>query len=303
MTQLCIVTLILTLICPAFATAQAEHRQFTENGVRLHYTALGTGTPVVLVHGYTSSSASWLENGIAENLALDHKVLVLDARGHGRSDKPHTPSSYGRQMAADVIALLDHENLDSAHLVGYSMGGLLTLKAITLAPERFRSAVIGGQGWDGQGTGLGDEIVEAIAISLENGRGIEPLMRALTPASTPLSEAQLDDAAALINQTNDPKALAAVIRSADGWIADLTSMQANPVPAIAVVGDRDPLIAAARNLAGNLANLQRLEVLIGATHVAVVRDPAYAEKFGSLIKSFISSVELESEPAPLSVSD
>ena len=60
---------------------------------------MGEGIPVVLVHGYTSSGASWLSNGIAETLAKNHFVLVLDARGHGKSDKPHSVDAYGAHMA------------------------------------------------------------------------------------------------------------------------------------------------------------------------------------------------------------
>jgi pimeloyl-ACP methyl ester carboxylesterase len=204
-------------------------------------------------------------------------------------------------MAADVIALLDHEKIEKAHLVGYSMGGLLTLQAITMAPDRFLSAVIGGQGWTGRGVGQDNGLAEQIASALESGRGIEPLMRALNPEGAPQpSREQMKTMNDLIMKGNDARALAAVIRSADGWLADRTEMLANPVPAMAVVGDRDPLIAAARNLAGNLANLQRLEIIIGATHAAVVRDATYAPEFGQLIARFVASVD---ESAQITTSD
>ena len=124
--------------------ANGQEKYFHAGDVRLHYSVLGEGSPVVLVHGFTSSGATWQQSGIAQTLAARHRVLLLDARGHGQSDKPHSSNAYGERMASDVIALLDHEGVSQAHLVGYSMGGLLTLKAITLAPQRFVSAVVGG---------------------------------------------------------------------------------------------------------------------------------------------------------------
>lgn len=284
--------LLVLWLLAANALAEPETRRFEVDGVALHYVVMGQGTPIVLVHGYTSSGASWLSNGIAERLAGDHRVLVLDARGHGKSGKPHNVDAYGTQMAADVVALLDHEGIERAHLVGYSMGGLLTLKAITLAPDRFTSAVIGGQGWAGDSVGLGENLTEQIAEALESGRGIEPLLHALTPAGAPpMTDEQIEAANTYIVEQNDPLALAAVIRSAGGWTADPAAMQANPVPAIAVIGDRDPLITSARNLAGNLANFHRLEVLVGAEHGAVVRDPAYAARFGEIIMEFVAAVD------------
>ncbi len=284
--------LLLAWLFATFALAAPQSQRFEVDGVRLHYLSIGEGTPVVLVHGYTSSAASWVNNGIAALLAQHYRVLVLDARGHGESDKPHDPKAYGAQMAADVIALLDHEGIEQAHLGGYSMGGLLTLKAITMAPDRFLSAVIGGQGWTGNDVGLGEGLTEEIAVALENGRGIEPLIHALNPeGAPPVPEAQIEAMAKFIETQNDPLALAAVIRSTAGWLPDRAAIAQNPVPSIAVVGDRDPLISAARNLAGNLANFQRLEVLVGATHGGVVRDPAYAARFGEAMLRFLASVE------------
>ena len=286
------VLIVFWLLTTSVLAATAEVRRLEVDGIGLHYDAMGEGTPVVLVHGYTSAGDSWLNNGIAATLAEHHRVLVLDARGHGRSDKPHNVDAYGTKMAADVVALLDHEGIERAHLVGYSMGGLLVLKAVTLAPDRFASVVIGGQGWAGDSVGLDPNLTEQIAEALENGRGIEPLLVALNPeGAPPMTREQIDAANEFIIQQNDPLALAAVIRSAGGWTADLAAMQANPVPAIAVIGDRDPLITSARNLAGNLANFRRLEVLVGATHGAVVRDPDYAARFGNIIVEFVGSIE------------
>ena len=80
------------------------------DGVRIHYFELGRdGTPVILIHGYTANAeGKWIKPGIAQALAGKHRVIAMDARGHGRSDKPHDPAKYGPRMATDVIELMDH---------------------------------------------------------------------------------------------------------------------------------------------------------------------------------------------------
>ena len=70
------------------------------DGIRIHYMEAGSGTPVVLLHGYTSSTeGSWFSNGIAAALAQNHRVVGIDARGHGRSEKPHDPQKYASPQA------------------------------------------------------------------------------------------------------------------------------------------------------------------------------------------------------------
>ena len=116
------VLIVFWLLTTSVLAATSEVRRFEVDGIALNYVAMGEGTPVVLVHGYTSAGDSWLNNGVAATLAEHHRVLVLDARGHGRSDKPHDVDAYGTKMAADLVALLDHEGIERAHLVGYLDG-------------------------------------------------------------------------------------------------------------------------------------------------------------------------------------
>jgi len=80
---------------------------------------------VVLLHGYTSCcDASWFADGMAKELARTHRVIGIDARGHGRSEKPYDPAKYdGDRMPRDVIEVLDELGVQKAHFHGYSMGG------------------------------------------------------------------------------------------------------------------------------------------------------------------------------------
>ena len=74
----------------AFAQEQPEHKYFTtKDGVKIHFMTIGKGTPVILIHGYTGSAeGNWFRNGIAVALAKTHRVIAIDCRNHGRSDKP-----------------------------------------------------------------------------------------------------------------------------------------------------------------------------------------------------------------------
>jgi pimeloyl-ACP methyl ester carboxylesterase len=113
--------------------------------VRIHYLRAGErGSWVVLIHGYTGSAeGNWFANGIAEALAEKHRVVALDCRNHGRSDKPN-PGGPGR--AKDVIELMNHLGIERAHIHGYSMGGFLTSRLLGYIPQRFITATFGGSG-------------------------------------------------------------------------------------------------------------------------------------------------------------
>ncbi len=135
----------LTVVCPS-AAAVAE--EFDSAGVKIYYTEQGSGPPVVLVHGYLASGAlNWGVPGVTKLLAPDYRLIVIDNRGHGKSDKPRDVAQYGEVMAEDVVRLLDHLKIDKAHVVGYSMGGMITLKLLATRPDRLLSGVVAGMGW------------------------------------------------------------------------------------------------------------------------------------------------------------
>ena len=123
-----------------------QHGEFTaSDGTKIHYLRAGdTGSWVVLIHGYTGSAeGNWFANGIAQALAVNHRVVALDCRNHGRSDKPQ-PGGPGR--AKDVIELMNHLGIERAHIHGYSMGGMITSRLLGHIPERIITATFGGSG-------------------------------------------------------------------------------------------------------------------------------------------------------------
>ena len=96
---------------PARLSAQSalQDRYFDSNGVRIRYVEAGTGTPIVLVHGFTRNiETNWMETGVLSALTRRHRVIAVDLRGHGKSGKPHDPRAYEEAVHLDVMNLMDH---------------------------------------------------------------------------------------------------------------------------------------------------------------------------------------------------
>jgi pimeloyl-ACP methyl ester carboxylesterase len=256
---------------------RAEDFFFDSAGVRIHYVVEGKGEPVVLVHGFAVDIASnWAEPGIIKGLADRYQVIAIDNRGHGRSDKPHDPQQYGVNMVSDVTRLLDHLNIQKAHIVGYSMGGNIAGVFLTDHPERVRTAILGATPWVGA-DGLPARVVWAnqLAESLEQGRGIGPHIIRLTPRDErPPSAEQVEAISNMVLQPNDALALAAVMRGSARLYASEAKLRANQLPVLAIVGERDPVKAEVDNLVGALGNV-KLVVIPGANHMSAFGRPEF----------------------------
>ena len=114
-------------------------------GVRIHYEVEGDGPPLVLMHWGFVNLEAWRICGYVEALKSDYRLVMLDARGHGASDKPHDPDAYtAKWWVSDVVAVLDDLSISKAHYLGYSLGGGIGYAIAKYAPERFHSLVIGG---------------------------------------------------------------------------------------------------------------------------------------------------------------
>ena len=143
---------LLSLVAGAALTfvsaSSARADEFSSDGVKIHYIIEGKGEPVILIHGlYSSARMNWEMPGITAELAKHHRVIALDCRGHGQSGKPAAEGAYGTNMVEDVVRLMDHLHIAKAQVAGYSMGGMITMKFLTMHPERVSSAVLGGMGW------------------------------------------------------------------------------------------------------------------------------------------------------------
>lgn len=144
--RIAIASLILVSI-PFVAEAKEPKDGYfeTSDGINIHYMTLGKkGSWVVLIHGYTdSANRMWFRTGVGQALAKNHRVVAIDNRNHGKSDKPE-PRGSGK--VEDVIELMDLLKIDKAHIHGYSMGGGITARLLATNPERFITAAFGGSG-------------------------------------------------------------------------------------------------------------------------------------------------------------
>lgn len=115
------------------------------NGISIHYRVEGDGPPLVLLHGITDSSETWYERGYVAALKPKYRLVLIDARGHGQSDKPHDPQFYTTEkLASDIVAALDDLGMKTAAYWGYSRGGWTGFALARHALDRVACFVIGG---------------------------------------------------------------------------------------------------------------------------------------------------------------
>jgi pimeloyl-ACP methyl ester carboxylesterase len=205
--------------------------------------------PVFLLHGFPSDSqTSWIEPGTTQTLADEgREVFAVDLRGHGLSDKPHNPDSYGEtRMSEDLIELWDSLGLDQVDLVGHSMGAVVAL--ITSASDRrIRRLVLSGIGryqleYDGGPLPHFDSEGFADALSADDPSDI-------TDSELKEFREEIDDSA------NDRHALAAhleVIHRDPFAFADITA------PTLVIAGEDDTISPQPELLAAAIPNGQSL---------------------------------------------
>ena len=117
-----------------------------DGGVRLYYEEAGAGVPMVFVHEFAGEAASWIPQ--VRFFARRYRTIAYNARGYPPSDVPEDLAAYSQMHAVhDIRGVLDHLQIDRAHIVGLSMGGFATLHFGLTYPERALSLVVGGAGY------------------------------------------------------------------------------------------------------------------------------------------------------------
>jgi pimeloyl-ACP methyl ester carboxylesterase len=116
------------------------------HGVKIHYEVEGKGPPIILQHGIAGSGETWRSFGYVKDLSKDYRLILVDARGHGLSDKPHVKEAYRADiMASDYTAILDELKIPKSYYFGYSMGGRIGFGCIARYDlSRFDAIIIGG---------------------------------------------------------------------------------------------------------------------------------------------------------------
>ncbi|HEV8596442.1 MAG TPA: alpha/beta hydrolase [Candidatus Dormibacteraeota bacterium] len=229
---------------------------FDSDGVRLHFEVDGPerGMPLVAVHGFASDyQLNWVGSRWQETLTnAGFRVIGLDCRGHGHSDKPHDPAAYAVYvMARDVVRLLDHLDVDTAAYLGYSMGARIGLEVVLDAPDRVSRAVLGGIGAAG---------------AIDRTGAIARALRAGEATDDPVAQTFYKFASA--RPINDLQALAACIEGLQPD-ANPSRLAAIKTPILIVVGDQDQIARGAPELV-ELIPSSRLVTIAGRDHMSAV---------------------------------
>ncbi|HUK33630.1 MAG TPA: alpha/beta fold hydrolase [Vicinamibacterales bacterium] len=257
-------------------------RFFHSNGLRLRYLDGGDGDTIVLVHGFAQDADRWVKTGTFARLAARYRVLALDCRGHGRSDKPHDPTQYG-DMDADVVHMLDDAAVRRAHFVGYSMGGALVGRMLVRHHEYVVTATLVGATGLASTTGAANRA--RMADEFERGEA-HSLVLAVRPTNEGApDDAQVREASAKVLAGNDPLALAALLRAPIVPIvaADL-AVASETAAMLGVAGTADPALHALLELKKTVPRLH-VVAIEGAGHAATLSRPELVDA----IEQFLSS--------------
>ena len=249
---------------------------FVSEGLRLAYEVHGTGAPVVMLHGAAVSFAGnyglcgWIDRLTPRAL----QVIGIDARGHAGSDAALDPSNAGLDaLSRDVIALLDHLNIERAAIVGYSIGSTVALHLLHSHPERFRSAALVATG-DGL-IGIPPRTFPEILPTL-----VETLKRTEFPDDLPPEASMYWTFATQVAGNREGVAMMARGDFTPCTPAEVATIQA---PVLVISGELDPVLGTAARLADAIPNSTYHE-MVGENHFSL----AVNEDVQRLVAQFLA---------------
>lgn len=226
-------------------------------GVRIAFEVEGKGPPLVLHHGMSETRTRFRQSGCVAALRPHYQLILLDARGHGASDKPHDPAAYSlEERANDVIAVLDELGIEKAHYFGHSLGGWTGFGLAKYAPERVASLCIGGAQPYSQSFETFRQVLD---------QGMDAWVAVVEKMSGPFPPHERKEVYA-----NDLQALRASIAHDRPDIRAL--LPALAMPCLLFAGAADPLHPLVERCAGEIAGA-RFVTLPGCNHFEVARRP------------------------------
>jgi pimeloyl-ACP methyl ester carboxylesterase len=253
--------------------SQLEVQRFRGfGGAELTYRQLGSGRPLILLHGYFSSAqVNWVKYRHAAVLAeRGHRVVLPDLRGHGDSARPHDPAAYPPDvLAVDGVALLEHLGLDPGDptaydLGGYSLGGRTVIRMMVRGARPGR-AVVAGMGLSG------------LLHATERSAHFRDVLTNL--GSHPPRSAAWMAEAFLRTTGGDPVAMLLLLDSfVDTGPADLAAIE---VPTAVVLGTEDDDNGSGPELAAALGN--GTSVSVPGNHMSAVTKPELATAIGDFL--------------------
>lgn len=208
------------------------------DGIKIHYKIDGDGQPLMLVHGFAGSLENWYDYGYAQVLRKNYKLILVDARGHGRSDKPYEVGDYNAEVLAnDFSAVLDGLGLEKAHYLGYSMGSNIAFRCIARhVLDRFDSFILGGGSPYGYVTEAEKQFGKAITANVEKAakEGPKEWVSYLEKQGTTISQESRER-----YFENDYKALLAHRIASVNWSSATDILRTIQVSCLLFVGEAD----------------------------------------------------------------
>jgi pimeloyl-ACP methyl ester carboxylesterase len=240
-------------------------QKFNSDGVEIAFDIQGEGAPVLLIHGFASNSrVNWGETGWIRFLSENgRKVITIDNRGHGESEKLYDSSKYSAMvMASDAGNLLKHLGIASADVIGYSMGARIAAIMLINHPDKVRRAVLGG---------LASRMISGVPGSAEIAEALEA--SDLADVTHPVGRAFRIFA---MRTGGDLQALAACIRSSRAKIKPEALAQVKR-PVLIVAGDRDELAGDIEPLVEAIPGARGVH-LPGKDHMSAVGDLKFKQE-------------------------
>lgn len=236
-------------------------------GIRIHYEIEGQGSPLVLLHGLTGNLNQWRYFGYVEELKKEHRIILVDARGHGKSDKPYSPAAYKPDvMAGDILAIADELNINKAIFFGYSMGAWIGFNGIAkLSLPQFYTFILGGISPYFQESIkpylLWIKAIMQIGIERGMGKAADEMVK----ISSPQTEQWKSDILAI-----DPNAMVALIQAMLEYAIDFQGiLPSMNMPILIYCGEADPFFQEAKNSAKIMKNATFL-TLHGLSHTGAL---------------------------------
>ena len=258
-------------------THRVEGNFLNSAGIPIHYTDEGTGEPVLLLHGFAvNADLNWRRPGITRALAHEFRVVSLDLRGHGLSGKPPEPSRYGIEMVEDVNRLMNHLEIEKAHVVGYSLGGFVSLKFAAMHPDRLFTLSPLASGWEKPDNSDFLNALKKLAGALESGKGIAPLSGYLGGERKRPGLLHTWWVKLMTGYFNDSQAIIGVINGIPDIALTEEDVRRISVPVLSIVGNRDPLMAGVDAMKG-LVRDHTVVIVQDSDHIMTTMRPEFIE--------------------------
>lgn len=265
------------------------------DGVEYYYEIVGSGPPLLLLHGFTGDYRTWLP--FVKYWKESYQLIMIDILGHGKSDSPSDQNRYDiKSVAADLAFFLEQLNIEKAHVLGYSMGGRLALTFSILYPEKVASLIL-------ESSSPGLQLAEEKKARIQQDeklanmildQGLEEFVHYWEDiplfSSQKLLEAKVQEQIRIHRLEQNPIGLANSLKGMGtgkqpSWWPELSDIKK---PLLLLCGELDTKFCQLNGNMKDYAPHAQLHMFLEAGHAIHVEKPDY---FGTIVKKFIDNVE------------